>query len=309
MFGAYDADQPKRWVAMNIQSLRYVITLAEELHFGRAARRHYIAPQAFGRHVQRLEREVGVPLFDRTSRRVALTAAGERFVVRAQRVLAQVDDLTEVAAADPPADAEVLRVGLLGFGLADRWPRMCELLAAQLPRLQLSYVDMDWDSQYDAVRTGAVDVSVAHDVGPTAGLEFDPVLDVGRFAVVPRRSALADATSLSESDVAGEQWVRPMGRHPGLVEWAGVAGTVGSTSTLVRTPGMIPAAVATSGQLGIHGAPARWFFPHPDVCYVPLSGVHAVVSVVSRENDHRPAVQAFRRAARTLAALEEHPVG
>jgi DNA-binding transcriptional LysR family regulator len=49
--------------------------------------------------VQRLEREIGAPLFDRTSRRVALTAAGERFVVRAQRVLAKVDDLAEVAAS------------------------------------------------------------------------------------------------------------------------------------------------------------------------------------------------------------------
>jgi hypothetical protein len=120
VFGAYGADQPKRWVAMNIQSGRYVIILAEELHLGRAARKHYTAPQAFGRHVQRLEREIGVPLFDRTSRRVALTAAGERFVVRAQRVLAQVDDLAEVAAAEPPADTEVLQVGLLGFGLADK---------------------------------------------------------------------------------------------------------------------------------------------------------------------------------------------
>jgi DNA-binding transcriptional LysR family regulator len=293
---------------MNIQSLRYVITLAEELHFGRAARRHYIVPQAFGREVQRLERELGVRLFDRTSRRVALTTAGERFVIRARQVLAQVDELGRIAAEDPPQNTGVLRVGVLGFGLADRWPRMCELLAAQHPRQQLTYVDVDWDSQYDAVRSGEVDVSVAHDVGPTEGLTFDPVLDVGRFAVVPRRSPLADAEWLTESDVAGEQWVRPMGRHPGLAEWAGPAGDAGRTSTLVRTPAMIPAAVATSGQLGVHGAPAQWFFPHPDVRYVPMAGTRAIVSVVSRENDRRPAVAAFRRAARALAALEQRPV-
>ena len=186
----------------------------QELHFGRAARRHYIVPQAFGREVQRLERELGVRLFDRTSRRVALTTAGERFVVRARQVLAQVDELGRIAAEDPAQNTGVLRVGVLGFGLADRWPRMCELLAAQHPRQQLTYVDVDWDSQYDAVRSGEVDVSVAHDVGPTDGLTFDPVLDVGRFAVVPRRSPLADAEWLTESDVSGEQWVRPMGRHP-----------------------------------------------------------------------------------------------
>jgi DNA-binding transcriptional LysR family regulator len=291
---------------MDFQTLRYVVTLAEELHFGRAARRHYLAPQAFGRHVQRLERELGTRLFDRTSRRVALTAAGERFVVRAQRVLAQVDELAEFAAAGQAPEAAVLRVGVLGFGLADRWPRMRELVAVQHPGLALRYVDLDWDTQYDAVRTGAVDVSVAHDVGPTDGLRFDPVLDAGRVAVVPRGSALADAVSLTEADVADEQWVRPLGRHPGLAEWAGPATGHGSTSTLVRTPGMVPGAVATSGQIGVHGEPARWFFPHPGVAYVPLAGRHAVVSVVSRCNDRRPEVQAFRRAARTLAELEDN---
>jgi hypothetical protein len=158
------------------------------------------------------------------------------------------------------------------------------------------------------VQSGEVDVSVAHDVGTTDGLVFDPVLDVGRFAVVPRQHVLAGAEWLTAADVAGEQWVKPVGRHPGLADWAGVAGVAGSTSTLVRTPAMIPAAVATSGQLGVHGAPAQWFFPHPGVRYVPMAGTHAIVSVVSRENDRRPAVEAFRRAAHALAALEPRPL-
>src|SRR4029079_1076860 len=124
----------------------------------------------------------------------------------ARQVWGQVDERGRIAAEDPPQNTGVLRVGVLGFGLADRWPRMCEPPAAQAPppalthadlsshhaRQQLSYVEGDWDSQYDAVRSGEVDVSVAHDVGPTEGLTFDHVLDVGRFAVVPRRSPLAD---------------------------------------------------------------------------------------------------------------------
>ncbi|HEX4811675.1 MAG TPA: LysR family transcriptional regulator [Nonomuraea sp.] len=66
---------------------------AEELHVGRAARRHNITPQPFGRHIRRLEREVGRPLFHRTSRRVALTPEGTRFVDRARSILADLDDL------------------------------------------------------------------------------------------------------------------------------------------------------------------------------------------------------------------------
>jgi hypothetical protein len=66
----------------------------------------------------------------------------------------------------------------------------------------------------------------------------------------------------------------------------------------------VPAAVATSGQLGVHGEPARRFFPHPGVRYVPLAGRPAIVSVATRENDRRRAVQAFRRACHAVARLE-----
>ena len=155
-------------------------------------------------------------------------------------MLAQVDELARIAEDGPPPDTDVLRVGVLGFGLADRWPQMCELVAAQHPRLRLAYVDIDWDSQYDAVRSGEVDVSIAHDIGPTDGLAFDPVLDVGRYAVVPRRSAFADAEWLTEADVAGEQWVKPMGRHPGLADWAGVAGATGAHEHAGAHPGHDP---------------------------------------------------------------------
>ncbi len=73
--------------------MRYAVTLAEELHFGRAARRHHISAQPFGRRIRRLERELGRPLFHRTSRRVTLTPAGESFIRRARAVLAEIDEL------------------------------------------------------------------------------------------------------------------------------------------------------------------------------------------------------------------------
>jgi DNA-binding transcriptional LysR family regulator len=288
-------------VAVDLDSMRYVVSLAEELHFGRAAQRHYIVPQAFGRRIQRLEGELGTRLFERSSRRVALTPAGAAFVSRARQLLAMADELARQARDEPSADGSVLRVGVLGFGLADRWPQVRDLLAAQYPDLVLDHVEVDWDSQYDAVRAGEVDVAVAHDVGPEDGLVFDRVLNIARVAVVPARSAYADADRLTTADVAGAQWVRPLGRHPGLADWAGPAAGHGRSSVTVRTPAAVPAAVATSGQLGMHGEPAGRFFARPDVRFIPLAGTPAVVSVVSRAGDRRPAVLAFRRAARAHA--------
>ena len=103
---------------MDIQALRYAVTLAEELHFRKAAERHYIAPQAFGRHVRALEKEVGARLFDRTSRRVTLTPAGVRLVERACDVLARVDDLA-AAVRDAPS-GKTTRIGASGTSASER---------------------------------------------------------------------------------------------------------------------------------------------------------------------------------------------
>jgi DNA-binding transcriptional LysR family regulator len=285
---------------MDLVSLRYVITLAEELHFGRAAQRHYIVPQAFGRHVQRLEQELGVRLFDRTSRTVEVTAAGAAFIIRARQVLAMADGLSQTARESPPADSSVLRIGVLGYGMADCWPDVRDLMAAQCPGVALDHVDVDYASQYDAVWSGEVDVAVGHGVGPAPGLTLEKVLEVPLVAVVPVRSAYADAQQLTPQDVAGAGWVKMMAsRNHGQADWAGLTTADGRPGPVVRTPAAIPAAVATSGHLGLHGEPASRFFARPDVRFIPFDGTPTFVSLVTRESDTRPAVQAFCRAART----------
>ena len=200
---------------MDLDSLRYVVMLAGilALRAGRAAALH--SPAGFRAARKRLECRLGIRIFDRTSRLVTLTVEGAAFVARARQVLAMADELAEPVREEPPADGSVLRVGVLGFGLADSWPHVRELLAVEHPGLALEHVEMDWDSQYDAVRSGAVDVALAHDIGYEEGVRFDRIFEVGRVAVVPVRSAYADADRLTPADLDGEQWVRPVGRHPG----------------------------------------------------------------------------------------------
>ncbi|MCW0214828.1 MAG: LysR substrate-binding domain-containing protein [Pseudonocardia sp.] len=279
---------------MDVRSLRYAVTLADTLHFGRAAQAHHIAAQPFGRRIQALERELGTPLFARTSRRVALTPAGERFIPRARQVLVQLDALVEQAEG-PRQEAGVLRIGVLGFGLADLWPDVRDLLAARCPDVALTSVELDWENQYDAVRTGEVDVALVHDVGGADDLALDRVLRMDRVAVVPAGSELAEAQRLTDADVDGRRWISPVGGLPGLAEWGDTPGRRGSVD--VRSPSGVPTAVATSGWLGLHAEPARRFFPHPGVRYVPLDGPPATVAVATRPGDRREMVAVFRAAA------------
>src|SRR3954453_3416512 len=97
---------------MELRQLRYFVTLAEELHFGRAAAREHIVQSALSQQLQRLERELGVLLLDRTTHRVELTAAGRVFLIEARQVLAQAERAA-LAAQQAASSGPVLRVGVV----------------------------------------------------------------------------------------------------------------------------------------------------------------------------------------------------
>ncbi|MGY5127215.1 LysR family transcriptional regulator [Streptomyces nigrescens] len=284
---------------MEIRLLRYVVTLAEELHFGRAAARHHISQQPFGQYIRRLEREVGASLFERTSRRVTPTPAGVRLVAEARVLLDAVDQLAEHARSEGAGrDERTLRLGVLGFGAGQRWDDLRAALNAQVPGLRIDYVDLDWATQYRAVLDHTVDAGIMWHAGPMHGLRSDVVLSSPRVAVVPARSLLADATSLTMDDVADGPWLATPPLSPVMREWLGPAVEPGPNAPVVRQPAAIPTAVATSGYIALAHEVARDFYPRADVRFVPLAGAAPEIAVVTRANDERPTIAALRRAAR-----------
>lgn len=97
---------------LDIRLLRHFVVVAEELHFGRGARRLFVAQQALSRDIRRLEQRIGAPLLDRTTRRVALTAAGELLLVRARQLLALHDQtLRELRGHETPLLVDVVAQG------------------------------------------------------------------------------------------------------------------------------------------------------------------------------------------------------
>ncbi|RYJ01090.1 MAG: LysR family transcriptional regulator, partial [Actinomycetales bacterium] len=122
---------------MELRHLRSFAVLAEERHFGRAAARLHIAQPALSQQVKQLERELGVPLFTRTTRRVELTEAGARFVEHARTVLGDVaraeDDMALVASGR----AGRVSVGFIGTATYDVLPRVAREVRAALPDVEL----------------------------------------------------------------------------------------------------------------------------------------------------------------------------
>src|SRR4051812_23352511 len=104
---------------MELRQLRSFAALAEEQHFGRAAARLHIAQPALSQQIKQLEREVGVALVDRTTRRVELTGAGRRFADHARTVLASADRASADMALVASGHAGRVSAGFIGTATYD----------------------------------------------------------------------------------------------------------------------------------------------------------------------------------------------
>lgn len=143
---------------MELRQLRYFVTLAEELHFGRAAAREHIVQSALSQQVQRLERELGVRLLERSTHHVSLTAAGAVFLVEARQILAHVDRAAGVARS-AVGSSPALRVGIIDASY-DSMPQILHEVQARYPDLVIHQVEAGVPEQYQQLVDGRLDVGI-----------------------------------------------------------------------------------------------------------------------------------------------------
>jgi DNA-binding transcriptional LysR family regulator len=178
---------------MELRQLRYLVSLAEERSFTRAAAREHIAQPALSQQVRRLEDELGLPLVDRTTRRVALTEAGELLVDRARRVLAEVR-----AAQSELGELAGIRAGTVTIGAMQTLgpfdlPRLLAAFHKRHPQVELSVREEASDTLAEMVRTDAVDLALLSvtDRIDRRGLELQQLATEELVALVPAGHPLA----------------------------------------------------------------------------------------------------------------------
>jgi DNA-binding transcriptional LysR family regulator len=186
---------------MEVRQLQYFLTVADELHFGKAAQRLHIVQSAVSQQIRRLEHELGVALFDRSTRTVRLTEAGHRLIPHAQRVLAEVaqarlsiDDLrTEHAAT--------VRLGT-STGLGNHLDVVLDRFARLAPDANLELSTDTAEARIRQVRSGALDAALLRGEHSGTGLEMLRVWDDPLVVALPGRHHLSEKETVELSDLA-----------------------------------------------------------------------------------------------------------
>ncbi|MEU4547166.1 LysR family transcriptional regulator [Nonomuraea dietziae] len=186
---------------MELRQLAYFVAVAEEGGFGRAAERLSIVQSAVSQQIRRLERELGVPLFDRSTRHVRLTGAGERLLPEARAVLAAAHRARQVAADIRAGTDGVLRLGILQ-GPGDRIYRMLNELAAVAPRLRVRPRRLPLPARLSAVRSGELDAALVRALTNAPGLELLPIWTDPLYVALPAEHPLTRSAMLSLEDLA-----------------------------------------------------------------------------------------------------------
>jgi DNA-binding transcriptional LysR family regulator len=276
---------------LETRELSYFVAVAEELHFGRAAQRLGIAQPPLSRAIKQLERRLGVPLFDRDSRRVTLTDAGEVFLHEGRKALdAVAASVRRAQRAGQPVRKLVLVMkpntdgGLLGDILA--------AYGSEPEAIGVEVLMCSIGEQSRLLRDGRADAALLHSpFDDTSGFDLEELRTEGQVAVVPRRHRLAGRDSIRLADLAGE--VLP--RWPGMPADATAGPLVHEAAQLLqlivleRTIAVLPASVGDELRSEL-------------VC-VPVSDAVPIVTMLAwPERSTSRALAAFVRVAADVAA-------
>lgn len=289
---------------MRLHRLRYFAVLAEELHFGRAAERLAITQPPLSSAIKALEEALGVQLFERTSRHVALTAAGEAYLAEVRAVLERIDRAAAVAQSVAGGQQGRLDIGFAGSMVFRDLPRIVQAFGQRLPDIELHLSEQSSSeliqsllhSQLDAAFVNVATVPPALDSLPLAADHF--------VCCLPVDHALAQQDSVALPELAHESFVmfsravapanhdnvialfqragiHPRTRHAAR-QWQTVVALVG----LRLGVALVPASLARAGL--------------PGVRFVAIQGApHPTVGVLAwrRGADH-PALQTLLACAR-----------
>jgi len=145
---------------MNLRDLRYLVTLAEVLHFGRAAEACHVSQPTLSTQIRKLEEELGVALVERAPRHVMLTPAGHDIAARARRVLAEVEQMRETARRTSDPEAGSVRLGVFPTLGPYLLPHVVPRIRARFPRLELLLVEEKTEVVLHMLRDGKLDAAV-----------------------------------------------------------------------------------------------------------------------------------------------------
>jgi DNA-binding transcriptional LysR family regulator len=291
---------------MELRQLNYFVTLAEVLHFGRAAEALHLSQPALSKQIQALEDSLEVQLFERTKHWVKLTIAGQKFLETAHRILHDVEEGILITQQVAHGKMGRLRIGFTEASLFRFAPDIVRTYRERHPQVELVLSSGGTETQVEALRTHQLDVGFVYLPIREPSLLIHPLLEERYVAALPAAHRLARQSQISLPDLANEPLIfYPRSLAPVLYanfikccEAAGFLPHIVQEAEFAQTRLGLAAAglgitvvLSTMQSLSLRG-----------VVYKPLSKDFPTLNLALawRQDESSPVVQEFVRLGKTL---------
>jgi LysR family hydrogen peroxide-inducible transcriptional activator len=190
---------------LKLKDLRYLVAVADQRHFGRAAARCFVSQPTLSAQLKKLEDSLGVQLIERAPNNVCLTEAGEAIVARARRILEASDEMVTLARSQRDPLAGRLRVALLPTIGPYLLPRVAPAMRKALPRLELRLYEYQTAAMLAKLHAGEIDVGILALPVEVDGLESRELYREAFMVALPEHHPLAARERVRLADLKGEQ--------------------------------------------------------------------------------------------------------
>jgi DNA-binding transcriptional LysR family regulator len=297
------------WEHVELREIRVFLALCEELHFGRTAERLALSQTRVSQIVQDLERKLGAQLFERTSRRVGVSAAGRRLRDELAPAYGELADVLSRAYAANGAMSGVLRLGVYSTAGGPRLIDIVRAFEARHPECEVEISDVGWEDTLGPLQRGEIDALAMRLPIERPDLVVGPILtSQPRVLAVARDHPLAGRASVTLDDVADHRVARldllPREMIAELIPARAPSGRpIRRLRRPVRRQDELTALIALGRIVHPTGTTFAGRYGHPDIVYIPLTGMPPCRSALLwRRGNSDARVAAFARYAGALSS-------
>lgn len=292
---------------MELRHLRYFVAVAEELHFGRAARRLHMSQPPLSQQIAALEREMGTQLFRRGGRRVELSAAGQVFLQHAREILSHADFAVRVAQGVDRGEDGELAVGFVGSIAYTLLPWILREFIRRAPKVALMLHEQTIEMQIRSLEDGRLNVGLLRPPIHNPDLEVKTIFVESFVVALPVGHPLSRRQIVPVADLKNESFITFPRRMGGRFyeEIIGLCRRAGFAPNVVQEVTQMHAAVGlVSAGIGIAIIPSSLqVFKIGGVTYRPIDDHEATaeIAVTWRRNDSSPVISRFIEVAQEVA--------
>ncbi|MHC5932972.1 LysR family transcriptional regulator [Nostoc sp.] len=300
---------------MELRHLRYFVTLAEELHFGRAAERLHIAQPPLSQQIRQLEKELGFELFHRTKRNVQLTEAGQVFLGEVQQIMRQLQQAIEVGRQTSRGEIGQLVVGFVSSAAYNILPTILRTFRSSVPGVSIELHELTTDQQLEWLREGRMDVGFLRPPVEENRFSCETIFQEPLMVALPEAHLLASQSNVCLTSLANEPFILfPRILAPGLYDLiislcqqAGFSPKVAQEAIQMQTivslvaaemgVAIVPASLQNLQRIGVVYKTLQE--PMPKVAIVADVGV--AIAIIWRKNEISPTVLRFLEIVKQAA--------